>query len=122
MDIIDLERLVIYWWSLNTRHFGRYEHTTWTLRKADKKMKFQLSELEELRLDAYESQRHHKAPTKLYHDKFMLCRSIRKGGPNVDLLVGLERARKIPQWLDGAYTVTKVFSHGAINGQHVKHC
>lgn len=46
------------------------------LNQAGKERKIQLSELEELRLDAYENQRDCKAQTKLYHFKFILCKTL----------------------------------------------
>ncbi|CAM8951092.1 unnamed protein product [Rhodiola kirilowii] len=105
------------------------------LRDAGLDRKLQLCELEELRLEAYESQSDYKARTKLYHDKFIL-RSTFEVGQQV--LVFSSRLRLMPgklrsRWT-GPYTVTKVFNHGAlelegptsggrftVNGQRVKH-
>lgn len=49
------------------------------LGKARRERKFELSELNELRLDAYGSQQDYKTPTKLYHAKFILHRSFSEG-------------------------------------------
>ncbi|CAM8901291.1 unnamed protein product [Rhodiola kirilowii] len=49
------------------------------LKAAGLDRKLQLSELEELRLEAYESQSDYKARTKLYHDKFILRRTFEVG-------------------------------------------
>ncbi|CAM8921225.1 unnamed protein product [Rhodiola kirilowii] len=95
----------------------------------------QLCELEELRLEAYESQSDYKARTELYHDKFILRRSFEIGQ---QVLLFSSRLRLMPsklrsRWI-GPYMVTKVFNHGALelenprngdhfkaNGQRVKH-
>ncbi|CAM8990685.1 unnamed protein product [Rhodiola kirilowii] len=97
--------------------------------------KMQLCELEEVRLEAYESQADYKARTKLYHDKFILRRSFEIGQ---QVLLFSSRLRLMPgklhsRWT-GPYTVTKVFNQGAlelenprngdyfeVNGQRVKH-
>ncbi|CAM8948554.1 unnamed protein product [Rhodiola kirilowii] len=105
------------------------------LPKAGLERKMQLCEQEELRLEAYESQSDYKARTKLYHDKFILRRSLKIGE---QVLLFSSRLRLMPgklrsRWT-GPYTVTKVFNHGAlelenpkngdhlkVNGQRVKH-
>ncbi|CAM8972671.1 unnamed protein product [Rhodiola kirilowii] len=58
----------------------------WALKKCNPDLqvagldrKLQLYELEELRLEAYESQSDYKARTKLYHDKFILRRTFEIG-------------------------------------------
>ncbi|CAM8882622.1 unnamed protein product [Rhodiola kirilowii] len=105
------------------------------LQKAGLERKMQLCELEELRLEAYESQSDYKVRTKLYHDKFILRRFFEIGQ---QVLLFSSRLRLMPgklrsRWT-GPYTVTKVFNHGAlelenpknedhfkVNGQRVKH-
>ncbi|CAM8910932.1 unnamed protein product [Rhodiola kirilowii] len=97
--------------------------------------KLQLCELEELRLEAYESQTDYKARTKLYHDKFILRRTFEVGQ---HVLLFSSRLRLMPgklrsRWT-GPYTIAHVFNHGAleletpkdghqfkVNGQRVKH-
>ncbi|XP_043721054.1 uncharacterized protein LOC122668575 [Telopea speciosissima] len=58
--------------------------------------RLQLSELEELRNDAYDNARIYKAKTKAYHDK-------------LHIFSGKLRSR-----LDGPHVVHNVFSHGAV--------
>ncbi|CAM8951464.1 unnamed protein product [Rhodiola kirilowii] len=105
------------------------------LKAAGLDRKLQLSELEELRLEAYENQADYKARTKIYHDKFILRRQFEEGQ---QVLVSSSRLRLMPgklksRWT-GPFTIIKVYSHGAlelenpengsqftINGQRVKH-
>ncbi|CAM8986871.1 unnamed protein product [Rhodiola kirilowii] len=105
------------------------------LKAAGLDRKLQLCELEELRLEAYESQSDYKARTKLYHDKFILRRTFEIG---YQVLLFSSRLRLMPgklrsRWT-GPYTVMTVFSYGALeledpatgnrfkaNGQRVKH-
>ncbi|CAM8943733.1 unnamed protein product [Rhodiola kirilowii] len=114
----------------------------WALKKCNRDLqaagldrKLQLCELEELRLEAYESQTDYKARTKLYHDKFILRRTFEVGQ---QVLVFSSRLRLMPgklrsRWT-GPYSVTHVYNQGAlelecptdgrrfkINGQRVKH-
>ncbi|CAM8944285.1 unnamed protein product [Rhodiola kirilowii] len=114
----------------------------WALKKSNQDLqaagldrKLQLCELEELRLEAYESQTDYKARTKLYHDKFILRRKFEVGQ---QVLVFSSRLRLMPGKLRSKwtvpYTVTRVFNHGTlelesptngdrfkVNGQRVKH-
>ncbi|CAM8934215.1 unnamed protein product [Rhodiola kirilowii] len=114
----------------------------WALKKCNPDLqtagldrKLKLCELEELRLEAYESQTDYKARTKLYHDKFILRRKFEVGQ---QVLLFSSRLRLMPgklrsRWT-GPYTITRVFNHGAVelesptggdrfrvNGQRVKH-
>ncbi|CAM8978452.1 unnamed protein product [Rhodiola kirilowii] len=104
------------------------------LKAAGLDRKLKLCELEELRLEAYEEQTDYKARTKLYHDKFILRRSFKKGQ---QVLLFSSRLKLMPgklksRWT-GPFTITKVFNHGAVelespddggrftvNGQRVK--
>ncbi|CAM8999104.1 unnamed protein product [Rhodiola kirilowii] len=114
-------------WALKTCNFD--------LKKVGLERKLQLCELEELRLEAYESQSDYKARTKLYHDKFILRRTFEIGqqvllfSSHLRLMPGKLRSK----WT-GPYMITKVFNHGAlklenprngdhfkVNGQWVKH-
>ncbi|CAM8896004.1 unnamed protein product [Rhodiola kirilowii] len=105
------------------------------LKAAGLDRKSQLCELEELHLEAYESQSDYKARTKLYHDKFILRRTFEI---SQQVLLFSSHLRLMPDKLrsrwTGPYTVTKVFNHGALelehsatgnrfkaNGQRVKH-
>ncbi|CAM8889833.1 unnamed protein product [Rhodiola kirilowii] len=114
----------------------------WALKKCNPDLqaagldrKLQLCELEELRLEAYESQTDYKARTKLYHDKFILRRTFEVGqqvllfSSRLRLMLGKLRSR----WT-GPYTIAHIFNHGAlelenpkdghrfrVNGQRVKH-
>ncbi|CAM8959597.1 unnamed protein product [Rhodiola kirilowii] len=114
----------------------------WALKKCNPDLqaagldrRLQLCELEELWLEAYESQTDYKARTKLYHDKFILRRKFEVGQ---QVLLFSSRLRLMPgklrsRWT-GPYTITRIFNHGAlelksptggdrfkVNGQRVKH-
>ncbi|XP_027343093.1 uncharacterized protein LOC113855660 [Abrus precatorius] len=77
--------------------------------------KFQLQELEEIRLEAYENSRMYKEKTKLIHDKMLLRKEFSIGqkvllyNSRLKLFSGKLRSR----WL-GPYIVTKIFPYGAI--------
>ena len=59
------------YWALKTCNFD--------INGAGKERKLQLLELEETRLNAYNGLRDYKARTKLYHDKFILRRTLNVG-------------------------------------------
>ncbi|CAM8923442.1 unnamed protein product [Rhodiola kirilowii] len=114
----------------------------WALKKCNLNLqaagldrRLQLCELEELRLEAYESQSDYKARTKLYHDKFILRCTFEVGqqvlvfSSRLRLMLGKLRSR----WT-GPYIVTQVFNHEVlelespadgsrfkVNGQRAKH-
>ena len=77
--------------------------------------KLQLQELEELRLEAYESARLYKEKTKLVHDKGLLRKNFKVG----DKVLMFKARFKFKQgkfntrW-DGPYTVTKVHNFGMV--------
>ena len=77
--------------------------------------KLQISELEELRNDAYDNARISKHRTKLFHDK-LIHRKIFVSGEKV--LLYNSRLHLFPGKLktmwSGPYTVQSVFPHGAI--------
>ncbi|CAM8908573.1 unnamed protein product [Rhodiola kirilowii] len=77
--------------------------------------KLQLSELEELRLEAYESQSDYKARAKMYHDKYILRFNYEVGQK---VLLFSSRLRFMPGKLrscwTGPYVVVKVYNHGAL--------
>ncbi|XP_059638563.1 uncharacterized protein LOC132280824 [Cornus florida] len=83
--------------------------------QAGAKRKLQLSELEELRNDAYESIRIDKARTKAFHDKHIVIKYFEPGNKvwlfnsKLKLFPGKLRSR----W-DSPYQVQTVTPHGAI--------
>ena len=95
----------------------------------------QLNEMDEMRLDAYESARIYKEKTKKWHDKKIQQRCFE---PDQQVLLYNSRLRLFPgklksRW-SGPFIVHKVYSHGAVelkaeksnrifkvNGQRLKH-
>ena len=77
--------------------------------------RLQLSELEELRNEAYESSRIYKEKTKAFHDKHILRKSFAIGdkvllyNSRLHLFPGKLRSR----W-DGPFIVHNVYPHGAV--------
>ncbi|KAK0580012.1 hypothetical protein LWI29_035005 [Acer saccharum] len=89
--------------------------------KAGEERKLQLCELEEFRLDAYESSRLYKEKTKLIHDKMIVRKELR---PGMLVLVFNSRLRLFPgklksRWF-GPFRVTQVFSHRAVEVENEK--
>ncbi|CAM8959713.1 unnamed protein product [Rhodiola kirilowii] len=120
---------------LEHKAFWALKMCNFDLKKPGMERKLQLCELEELRMEAYESQSDYKAHTKMYQDKFIPRRTFEIGqqlllfSSSLRLMPGKLRSR----WT-GPYTVMKVFNHGArelenprngdrfkVNGQWVKH-
>ncbi|CAM8956610.1 unnamed protein product [Rhodiola kirilowii] len=113
-------------WAIKTCNFD--------LTNAGIERKLQLSELEKLRLEAYESQSDYKARAKMYHDKHILRHSYEVGKK---VLLFSSRLRLMPgklrsRWT-GPYVIVRVYNHGAlelrgpeggesfkVNGQRVK--
>ncbi|CAO2822820.1 unnamed protein product [Amaranthus hypochondriacus] len=103
------------------------------LKSAGEKRLLDLNELEEIRLNAYESSRIYKEKTKVWHDKRIRRREFVVGD---QVLVFNVRLKLFPgklrsRW-SGPYTVTKVYPYGSlevsgeggvfkVNGQRVKH-
>jgi hypothetical protein len=102
--------------------------------KAGSQRKLQLTELEELRNDAYDSSRKYKEHMKKVHDQSILRRSFELGqkvllyNSQLHLFLGKSKSRRT-----GPFIIRTVFSHGAIeledpkngnifkvNGQRVK--
>ncbi|XP_074356421.1 uncharacterized protein LOC141696134 [Apium graveolens] len=83
--------------------------------------KLQLSELEEMRNDAYENAKIYKEITKVFHDKSTLRKSFSPGqkvllyNSRLHLFPGKLRSR----W-EGPYIVKVVFPHGAIEIENLK--
>ncbi|KAK1588944.1 hypothetical protein Q3G72_028877 [Acer saccharum] len=89
--------------------------------KAGEERKLQLCELEEFRLEAYESAKLYKEKTKLIHDKMIVHKDLR---PGMQVLVFNSRLKLFPgklksKWF-GPFRVTQVFPHGAIEVQNEK--
>jgi len=74
----------------------------------------QLNELQEIRLDAYESSRIYKERTKRWHDKFIKHRELREG----DLVLLFNSFLKLfsgklhSRW-SGPFNVIRVYPYGA---------
>ena len=89
--------------------------------KAGEERKLQLCELEEFRLEAYESSKLYKEKTKMIHDKMIVRKDLR---PGMLVLVFNSRLRLFPgklksRWF-GPFRVTQVFSHGAVEVENGK--
>ncbi|KAK0592725.1 hypothetical protein LWI29_024263 [Acer saccharum] len=87
--------------------------------KAGEERKLQLCELEEFRLEAYESAKLYKEKTKLIHDKMIVHKDLR---PGMQVLVFNSRLKLFPgklksRWF-GPFRVTQVFPHGAVEVQN----
>ena len=94
-------------WAVKTLNFD--------LKTAGEKRLLDLNELEELRLHAYENSRTYKEKTKIWHDKRMTKREFAVGDK---VLVFNTRLKLFPgklksRWI-GPYTITRIFSHGAL--------
>ncbi|GKA54028.1 putative nucleotidyltransferase, ribonuclease H [Tanacetum coccineum] len=85
------------------------------LNNAGNSRKLQLSELDEIRRDAYESSRIYKEKTKAFHDRYITNKSFLVGQKvclfNDRLKLFQEKLRS--KWT-GPYVVTQVSPHGAI--------
>jgi integrase-like protein len=103
------------------------------LKSAGEKRLLDLNELEEIRLNAYESSRIYKEKTKVWHDKRIRRREFVVGD---QVLVFNVRLKLFPGKLQsrwsGPYTVTNVYPYGSlevtgeegafkVNGYRVKH-
>ncbi|XP_071718275.1 uncharacterized protein [Rutidosis leptorrhynchoides] len=89
--------------------------------EAGKARKFDLSVLDELRRDAYESSKIYKEKTKAFHDKQIVRRMFEVGhsvwlfNSRLKLFAGKLRSK----W-NGPYVVTKVTPYGAIEIKDLK--
>jgi hypothetical protein len=119
---------------LEHRAYWAIKQLNFNFLKADSQRKLQLTELEELRNDAYDSLRKYKEHMKKVHDQSILRRSFEPGqkvilyNSRLHLFPGKLKSR----WT-GPFIIRIVFSHGAIkiedpkngntfkvNGQRVK--
>ena len=95
------------WWAIKALNFE--------MREAGAKRLLQLSELEEIRLEAYENSRIYKEKTKRWHDRRLAYKELKVGNR---VLLFNSRLRLFPgklksRWT-GPFTVKKVFPHGAV--------
>ncbi|RDX61567.1 Retrovirus-related Pol polyprotein, partial [Mucuna pruriens] len=83
--------------------------------QAREQRKFQLQELDELRLEAYENSRIYKQKVKKFHDQQILRKDFRVGqkvllfNSRLKLIAGKLRSR----W-DGPFVITNVFPYGVV--------
>ncbi|KAJ9535698.1 hypothetical protein OSB04_un001150 [Centaurea solstitialis] len=118
---------------LEHRAFWAVKALNFDYKDAAERRLLQVNELDEIRLDAYESSRVFKEKTKRWHDNRILRRKFREGGlvllynSRLKLFPGKLRSR----W-SGPFTVVRVFPYGAVevacesrtfkvNGQRLKH-
>ncbi|XP_074283880.1 uncharacterized protein LOC141608422 [Silene latifolia] len=118
---------------LEHRAFCAVKFLNFDMKKAGEKRFLDMNELEEFRLDAYESSRIYKEKTKKFHDKAILRKEFKVGD-----LVLLFNSRfklfsgKLKSKWSGPFTVVRVFPHGSIkisdgdqafkiNGKRLKH-
>ncbi|XP_077242601.1 uncharacterized protein LOC143883128 [Tasmannia lanceolata] len=100
---------------LEHKAFWAIKKLNFDLSSAGVQRRLQLSELEELRNEAYENAKIYKEKTKAFHDKHILRKSFQEGekvllyNSRLHIFPGKLRSR----W-DGPYIVHKVFSHGAV--------
>jgi hypothetical protein len=119
---------------LEHRAYWAIKQLNFNFLKAGSQRKHQLTELEELRNDAYDSSRKYKEHMKKLHDQSILRRSFKPGqkvllyNSRLHLFPGKLKSRRT-----GPFIIKTVFSHGAIeiedpkngnifkvNGQRVK--
>ena len=102
--------LVIDLWAIKTLNYD--------LTEAGEERRLQLSELNEIRAEAYESSRSYKNKAKLFHDRHIFRKDFATGmkvllyDSRLHLFPGKLRSR----WTD-PYIVSHVFSYGAIEIQ-----
>ena len=103
---------------LEQRAMWAIKQLNFDLQSAGLHRKLQLSELEEMRNEAYDSSRVYNERMKAFHDKHIVKKSFELGmkfwlfNSRLKLFPGKLRSR----W-NGPYIVTKIFHHGAIQIQ-----
>ncbi|MBE2321398.1 hypothetical protein DVA67_036135, partial [Solirubrobacter sp. CPCC 204708] len=103
------------------RAFWAIKQFNFDLDAAGQQRKLQLSELEEIRRDAYESARVYKDKMKAFHDKNIARKSFE---PNQKVLLYNSRLHLFPgklrsRWV-GPFIVKAVFPHGAVEIENPK--
>lgn len=102
------------------RAFWAVKRCNLDLDQAGMERKLQLQELEEIRLEAYESSRLYKEKTKAFHDKMIMRKTFEAGqkvplyNSRLKLMPGKLRSR----W-EGPFMVTNVFPYGVVELQDV---
>ncbi|CAN6462810.1 unnamed protein product [Victoria cruziana] len=117
---------------LEHRAFWAIKNFNFDMAKAGENRKLDLSELEEIRNDAYESSRVYKAKMKAFHDKYILKKSFKPGqkvwiySSRLHLFPGKLRSKwegpAIVQRVhpSGAIKVRVGKNHFSVNGQRLK--
>src|ERR1044072_5639245 len=100
---------------LEHKAYWAIKRLNFELKDAGEKRLFQLNELDELRLQAYENAKLYKEKTKKWHDLKILKREF---APGELVLLYNSRLRLFPgklksRW-SGPYKIKKVFQHGAV--------
>ena len=119
---------------LEHRAYWAIKALNFDLHASEENRMLQLAELDELRLNAYESSKLYKERTKRWHDKHIQRREFKEGelvllfNSRLKLFLGKLKSR----W-SGSFHVTKVFPYGSVevwsegsgtfkvNGQRLKH-
>ncbi|RDY08555.1 hypothetical protein CR513_07202, partial [Mucuna pruriens] len=80
--------------------------------------KFQLQELDELRLEAYENSRIYQQKVKQFHDQQILRKEFQVGQRVLRL-----NSRKLRSRWDGPFLITNVYPYGAVElkDEHTNH-
>lgn len=100
---------------LEHKSFWAVKLLNFDIKEAGGKRKLQLNELDELRLDAYETARTYKENTKRWHDKHILRREFKEG----DLVLLFNSRLKLfpgklkSRW-SGPFQIKKIFPYGAV--------
>ena len=106
---------------LEHRAYWAVKQCNLDLMEAGVERKLQLQELEELRLEAYESSRIYKEKTKAFHDRnisrktFVVGQRVLLYKSRLKLMPGKLK----PRW-EGPYVVTHVYPYGAVDIEDVK--
>ena len=98
------------WWAVKMLNYN--------LNEASEVRKLQLSELDGIRADVYESARSYKERAKLFHDRYILKK---ESTPGVKVLFYHSRLYRFPEklrsrWI-GLYILLHVFPYGAVEIQ-----
>ena len=95
------------YWAIKTLNFD--------LKAAGEKRLLQLSELDELRLEAYESSRIYKERAKKWHDKHLVKKGFEEGDMVLLFNSGLKLfPEKLRSLWSGQFHVAKVLTNGAV--------